>query len=153
MFQRCTSLLRPPPSIPFRNNTCIIVRVLLLMYFFSPMVLLQKLHCVLDYDFNVHMLLDYREQVPFEEEDAMEEKQDIATHQESESSESDSEADKAEDTEMKEMFKEKTVDSLEDTVVKEEKIEPGTFGGFSFKKRNMNFKKPQIRQRINESDY
>jgi len=94
-----------------------------------------------------------REQVPIEEEDAIEENQVEVTRQETESSESDSEADEAEDFKVKEMFKEKTVDSLKDAVVKEEKIEPGTFGGFSFKKRNTTFKKPQIRQRINESDY
>ena len=97
--------------------------------------------------------LNYREQVPFEEEDATEERQEEITHQEAESCESDSEVDDTKDFKVKEMFKERTVDSLEDTMVKEEKIEPGTFGGFGFKKRNLNFKKPQIRQRINENDY
>ena len=87
------------------------------------------------------------------EEDDIEQNQVEVTRHGTDSNESDSEADEAEDFKVKEMFKEKTVDSLEDAEVKEEKIEPGTFGGFTFKKRNINFKKPQIRQRIKESDY
>ena len=37
-------------------------------------------------------------------------------------------------------------------MIKEEPVQPGTFSGFSFKKRT-NYKKPQIRKRINENDY
>ena len=50
------------------------------------------------------------------------------------------------------LFKERTVDSMRNEVTKEEPVQPGTFSAFSFKKRT-NFKKPQIRQRINENDY
>ena len=50
------------------------------------------------------------------------------------------------------LFKERTVDSMRNETVKEEPVQPGAFSGFSFKKRT-NFKKPHIRQRINENDY
>ena len=50
------------------------------------------------------------------------------------------------------LFKERTVDSMRNEVIKEEPVQPGTFSAFSFKKRT-NFKKQQIRQRINENDY
>ena len=50
------------------------------------------------------------------------------------------------------LFKERTVDNMRNEVTKEEPVQPGTFSAFSFKKRT-NFKKPQIRQRINENDY
>ena len=78
-----------------------------------------------------------------------------ASHIKTESSSSDSEEEGT--REMKEekqerLFKERTVDSMRNEMVKEEPIQPGTFSGFSFKKRT-NFKKPQIRQRINENDY
>ena len=50
------------------------------------------------------------------------------------------------------LFKEKTVDSMRNETIKEEPVQPGSFSGFTFKKR-ANFKKPQIRQRINENNY
>ena len=50
------------------------------------------------------------------------------------------------------LFKEKTVVSMKSEMIKEEPVQLGTFNGFSFKKRT-NFKKPQIRQRINKNDY
>ena len=71
------------------------------------------------------------------------------------SSSSDSEEEGTKDIKEEEeerLFKEKTVDSMRNDVVKEEPVQPGTFSGFSFKKRT-NFKKPQIRQRINERGF
>jgi len=98
-----------------------------------------------------------REQVEEEEEEDEERETQVesTSHNKTESSTSDSEEDdktKEVKEEEEKLFKEKTIDSMRNEVVKEEPIQPGTFGGFSFKKRT-NFKKPQIRQRINENDY
>ena len=91
-----------------------------------------------------------REQVEEEEE----EKETHTEQTESSSSDSENEGTKdlKEDDDDERLFKEKTIDSMRSERIKEEPVQPGTFSGFSFKKRT-NFKKPQIRKRINENDY
>ena len=95
-----------------------------------------------------------REQVE-EEEEEKETQAEQTSQVKTESSSSDSEDEGTKDVKEEDderLFKEKTVDSMKSETIKEEPVQPGTFSGFSFKKRT-NFKKPQIRQRINENDY
>ena len=95
-----------------------------------------------------------REQVE-EEEEEKETHTEQTSQAETESSSSDSENEGTKDLKEDDderLFKEKTINSMRSERIKEEPVQPGTFSGFSFKKRT-NFKKPQIRKRINENDY
>ena len=92
-----------------------------------------------------------RERVEEEEETHPEQTSQVKTESSSSDSEDEGTKDVKEEDDEK-LFKEKTVDSMKSEMIKEQPVQPGTFSGFSFKKRT-NFKKPQIRQRINENDY
>ena len=70
------------------------------------------------------------------------------TESSSRDSENEGTKDLKEDDDDERLFKEKTINRMRSERIKEEPVQPGTFSGFSFKKRT-NFKKPQIRKRIN----
>ena len=96
-----------------------------------------------------------REQVEEEEEEKethTEQTSQAKTESRSSDSENEGTKDLKDDDDDERLFKEKTIDSMRSERIKEEPVQPGTFSGFSFKKRT-NFKKPQIRKRINENDY